>query len=105
MRTIIRFSVDGEKDSRLRNKLKEVLVNSKLTDTHKTATYEGKTTVKKLAACLQRFWQTVDQHQGSGKIDHFWMYCDKKKSKKVGKTSTSKPRNLRKNKGAPPSRS
>jgi hypothetical protein len=77
LRVIVRFSVSGETNGALRNKLSNVLTTAGLTQGQNTATYEGsgiKPTT--LGVATAEFWNAVAYHQGPGIIDHFWMYAD-----------------------------
>jgi hypothetical protein len=82
MRTIIRFSIDAEHNSKLRNQLGKILDDNGLALKSTTGTYEGKPSAKKLARGLKDFWDKADSYKGSGSVDHFWMYSDKPKTKK-----------------------
>jgi hypothetical protein len=78
MRVIIRFSVDGEQDGALRNKLKGKLENSGFRLLTHTATYQNvRIAETDLATALRLFWRTAATHPGPGSIDHFWLYSDK----------------------------
>ena len=82
MRAIIRFSVDGEKNGALRNKLRKVLTDAVFLEKHNTATYErsGKRlTESVIANSLASFWKEAKGHKGPGKLDHFWMYAEQEK--------------------------
>jgi hypothetical protein len=78
MRVIIRFSVDNEANSALRNKLSGVLTRAGLARSANTATYEAlhmsQTSISKM---LGEFWKRANSHGGPGRLDHFWMYSDK----------------------------
>jgi hypothetical protein len=77
MRTIIRFSINGEADGALRGRLNTVLVNDGLFTLTGTATYERvDITPNELSILLEAFWERVANHQGPGALDHFWMYSD-----------------------------
>ncbi|MFZ0496679.1 MAG: hypothetical protein WBE80_13180 [Methylocella sp.] len=78
MRAIIRFSIDGEKDGALSGKLRRYLEKRKFKKLPgRTAIYEHrKTTERKLRFTMRTFWLTIEQHKGTGRIDHFWMYAD-----------------------------
>jgi hypothetical protein len=78
MRAIIRFSIDGEANSALRNKLSAVMNTSGFQILPNTATYENANiTPSEHAVILNAFWDAAANHQGSGKVDHFWMYTDR----------------------------
>jgi len=78
MRSIIRFSVDGEQDGKLRNRLAKVLTDSGyVLNTHVTATYEhGSITPANLAAVMRDFWQQASNPPNQATVDHVWMYSD-----------------------------
>ena len=78
MRSIIRFSVDGETNSALRNKLAKVLTEAGYSlDPHVTATYEaGNISPVDLAKTVQLFWTTAGDPPDGVAIDHVWMYAD-----------------------------
>lgn len=80
MRVIVRFSIDGEGNSALRNKLASILESAGVVRSKKTGTYEGELSEATLGSAVASFWETVAEHQnqvpGVG-IDHFWMYADK----------------------------
>lgn len=78
MRAIIRFSVDGEANSALRNKLANWLIGKGFVRAGNTATYEHQHIAKAdLAKVLGDFWRKANSHQGPGRLDHFWMYSDR----------------------------
>ncbi|GLR54328.1 hypothetical protein GCM10007923_55450 [Shinella yambaruensis] len=78
VRVIIRFSVDNENNSALRNKLTGVLTRAGLVRGANTATYEAMhLTSGNVGHMLSAFWRRANNHQGPGRIDHFWMYSDK----------------------------
>lgn len=78
MRAIIRFSVDGEANSALRNKLANWLTGKGFVRAGNTATYEHPHIAKAdLAKVLGDFWRKANVHQGPGRLDHFWMYSDR----------------------------
>lgn len=78
MRVIIRFSIDNDSQSLLRNSLVyklETLHSFKKAS--KTSTYEyHSTSPVALSKVLSDFWHVVESHKGSATIDHFWMYVD-----------------------------
>jgi len=81
MRVIIRFSLNKDVGSPLRNTLKPILEAQGIMWTNKmTGTYEGYDSPKKIRLALARFWKAVADAQAVGKvrIDHFWMYTDRK---------------------------
>jgi len=86
MRVIIRFSVNGETDSKLRNKLNSKLAANGITLQRATGTYENRSNSvdeHMLATALADFWVEANLHRqhnvGPGTIDHFWMYIDHQK--------------------------
>ncbi|WP_422031157.1 hypothetical protein [Reyranella sp.] len=77
MRVIIRFSVDGEKNSVLRNKLVKSLTDVGFVRGKKTATFEHSTiSAGNLGVALQDFYRLAQTHKGPGTLDHFWLYSD-----------------------------
>ena len=78
MKVIIRFSLNRDHGSKLRNKLKATLEAGGIEwDASTTATYRNdniSSTI--LSDTLQQFWLDVNAHCGKAKFDHFWMYCD-----------------------------
>lgn len=79
MRSIIRFSVDGEANSQLRNRLAKILTDAGYAlNPHVTATYEtGDISAANLASTMQRFWADANNPPAPGvKVDHVWMYAD-----------------------------
>lgn len=80
MRAIIRFSISNEPNSALRNNLANILAGFKVYKTaDKTATYEvDYISQADLAAMMEKFFKSVHNHQGTGILDHFWMYTDHK---------------------------
>ena len=78
MRAIIRFSIDRENNSALRNKLAPILEGTGFQRGENTATYEHQNiSQQSLGAALNQFWTTANAHEGPGRIDHFWMYSDR----------------------------
>jgi len=97
MRVIIRFSVNGENDSKLRNKLKGKLAANGITLQTATGTYENKRNLvgeNKLAVALADFWDEANLHRqqnvGPGTIDHFWMYIDQQRPQQKRPKANSK---------------
>ena len=80
MRAIIRFSLNGDENSSLRNRLRDVLKNKRfLADPGgaNTSTWQNHhISVPDYADVIARFWETVAKHSGPGKMDNFWAYCD-----------------------------
>ncbi len=105
MRAIIRFSIDNEDNSALRNKLQAVLRRQGFSNKKNTATYSGKgpkTDAKKLADALYAFWVKLYKHPAHrpGKLDHFWMYVERQRRSakkttrlRVARTKAKKSRN------------
>ena len=78
MRVIIRFSVDHESNSALRNKLNGVLTGEGFTKRSNTATYQHRNLqTLDVSRVLRKFWNKAHQHSGPGQVDHFWMYSDR----------------------------
>lgn len=78
MQAIIRFSLDGEKNGALRNKLAGVLQGAGFTRNGNTATYRhAHIEPAGIQAALNSFWNAAATHKGNGKVDHFWMYTDR----------------------------
>ena len=81
MRVIIRFSLNRDKNSKMRNDLKALLKTYGITWTGekglaKTGTYEGKgISEERVRKAMLSFWKRVDI-LGSAHVDHFWMYVD-----------------------------
>jgi hypothetical protein len=79
MWAIIRFSVNNENNSALRNKLRDALKThirlKENTGTYRTWRKRG-ITEKEMALVLKRFWSAASSHQGPGYLDHFWMYTE-----------------------------
>ncbi len=78
MRSIIRFSVNGEKKSALRNKLNKILTEANyVLNPHVTATYEhAHIPERQLANVMRDFWDQAGKPPGDAYIDHVWMYSD-----------------------------
>jgi hypothetical protein len=77
MRAILRFSIDNERTSALRNALAKILVSAGFVLSGKTATYEhANISEADMAKALNDFWARAANHGGSGTVDHFWMYTD-----------------------------
>jgi hypothetical protein len=78
MRVIIRFSLDDDKNSKLRSKLNAVLRKYGITLRLRTGTYEGiDIGTVEIEQAMIEFWSKA-QTLYPAKIDHFWMYADKK---------------------------
>lgn len=78
MRSIIRFSVDGEKNSDLRNRLAKILTDAGyVLNPNVTATYEHSDIGEKaLANAMKAFWEQAASPPNDAAIDHVWMYSD-----------------------------
>lgn len=80
MRVIVRFSLNKDKGSALRNKLAKILKDAGFVQAAKTGTYDNpNTTAADLSATLTAFWNKIGTHSAKGTkptLDHFWMYCD-----------------------------
>lgn len=80
MRAIVRFSLDRDHGSRLRNRLLAKLRQWGFRrNPHVTSTYEATNIASiDLAAAMADFWSEVHQTQTTTRthIDHFWMYAD-----------------------------
>jgi hypothetical protein len=81
MRVIIRFSLNNDQGSALRNILFPVLENGGIMWTGaNTGTYEGDDIDEAdLRNVLALFWNTLAGYMGNAHLDHFWMYVDKKR--------------------------
>jgi hypothetical protein len=78
MRVIIRFSLNRDRRSELRNVLKTVLENHGITWTGRmTGTYEGNVSETAIRDATRIFWNRVANFPGAAHVDHFWMYADK----------------------------
>ena len=78
MRAIIRFSVDSDNNSALRNELNKVLTDAGFAEAPNTATYERSgVQALGLGVILRDFWNIAHNHTGFGRLDHFWMYADR----------------------------
>lgn len=78
MRTIIRFSINGESNSRLRNRLATILQQHGFhRGGGRTATYEHADIGEaQLAAAMLEFWAQAQNAPNQAHLDHFWMYSD-----------------------------
>lgn len=78
MRAILRWSLDGDKKSALRNKLMPILTQNGFAYLPNTATLEAPhIDASDLANVLQAFWSVADAHRGPARVDHFWLYTDR----------------------------
>jgi hypothetical protein len=78
VRSIIRFSVDGEGNGKLRNRLAKILTDAGYVLNRKvTATWEAEISAVGLASAMQAFWAEANNPPAPGvKVDHVWMYAD-----------------------------
>lgn len=78
MRAIIRFSVDGEQNSALRNKLAAALENGGFVlNPRVTATYENDDIEEHaLGSVMLDFWHEANNPPNNARLDHVWMYAD-----------------------------
>ena len=75
MRTIIRFSLNYDRGSALRNALNPILTGIGLRLVS-TGTYDGNVAEADLRNALAQFWSRMANHRGRAELDHFWMYTD-----------------------------
>jgi hypothetical protein len=73
--TIIRFSLNDDARSRLRNQLAPILEGIGLRRIS-TGTYDGDIREADLRLALSQFWQKMAAYTGRAHLDHFWMYTD-----------------------------
>lgn len=79
MRVILRFSLNRDTGSALRNALKDILEQHDIWWTGRmTATYEGNVPIGTVRNAMRAFWNCAAHHPGPGEVDHFWMYSDRK---------------------------
>jgi hypothetical protein len=92
VRVIIRFSLDGDKGG-LTTVLGNVLNKGGLPKKKRTGTYEGShdVSISSLKSMMDSFWDKLEG-QKKAKLDHFWMYVDKKTSQTTSKTKSQKSR-------------
>lgn len=78
MRAIVRYSVDGEQDGQLSNRLRAILQTAGfMLNPHVTATYEHDSiSEQQLAGTMLSFWQQAMNPPNKARVDHVWMYCD-----------------------------
>jgi len=80
MRVIIRLSLDDDAGNQLRTKVHAALSRHGFRRTSsKTATYESDAANEYiLANAMTEVWPIFRDHleEGSGRLDHFWMYVD-----------------------------
>jgi hypothetical protein len=84
MRVIIRFSINRDSGSKMRNSLKPILEKHGIMWTGaKTGTYEGQDIEEAdIQRALRQFWIKA-QRLGTAHLDHFWMYADKERRKRA----------------------
>ena len=75
MRTIVKFSLNNDSNSALRNRLTSILQTIGLRRTG-TGTYEGHVQEAELKSALGEFWGATAGHRGNAQLDHFWMLVD-----------------------------
>ncbi len=79
MRVVIRFSLNKDRNSELRNILKPILEGHGILWTGRTTgTYEGDAPETAIRNALRQFWNAVAIFPGRARVDHFWMYADRK---------------------------
>ena len=79
MRAIIRFSLNNDEESRLRNPLYNILVGQYGFTKHggKTATYENTDISEaQFSKVMCDFWDQAVNPPNDASIDHVWAYCD-----------------------------
>ena len=78
MQVIIRFSLDNDVNSALRNALRGILLGAGFTDGENTATYRhAHIEPAQMSDVLRDYWHRAATHGGNGRVDHFWMYTDR----------------------------
>jgi len=82
MRTIVRYSVNGELDNRLGNALRKILEEAGFQRIG-TASWEHRNiAIKDFASSMNDFWQTAGNPQAAVgaapavSVDHVWVYTD-----------------------------
>lgn len=87
MQTIIRYSLDGDKKSRLGWKLRRILEDKFFIESpSKTATFNNyHISTADLAVVMNDLWAAINEHtvpkgKSLGALDHFWMHVDKELS-------------------------
>jgi hypothetical protein len=83
MQTIVRFSLNRDKGSKLRNALTPILEGAGIKKVS-TGTYKGDVTEAVLRNVLAQFWNAMGAHMGPAHLDHFWMYADNEDAPKRG---------------------
>lgn len=77
MQVIIRFSLDGDQNGVLWNRLNTALNQSGFVRSGNTATHRhGNISAAGVQQAMNNFWNAIATHNGPGQIDHFWMYSD-----------------------------
>lgn len=78
MRSIIRFSINGEANGVLRNALAKILTDAGYQKhQNRTATYEhAAISEKRLARVMQEFWKKASDPPQNVAVDHVWTYAD-----------------------------
>ncbi len=82
MRTIIRYSINGETDNRLGNKLRAALEESGFGKIGTASWEHPDIDIEKLANVMSTFWDLAGNPQGaagagaSAAVDHVWIYSD-----------------------------
>jgi hypothetical protein len=77
MRVIIRFSLNNDHGSALRNSLANALESHGMVRQANTATYEGDLDEAEIRSVMRMFWN-IASGSTRARIDHFWMYSDAK---------------------------
>ncbi len=78
MRVIVRFSLNNDRQSRLRNRLKPILEQHGIAwSGTNTGTYEGDIQESDLRDAMRAFWNSMNSYRGLATLDHFWMYADR----------------------------
>lgn len=78
MRAIVRYSVEGEQDEQLNNRLREVLQKAGFVpNLHVAATYEHNAiSGPQLAQAMLDFWDQASHSPWHAHLEHVWMYSD-----------------------------
>ncbi len=77
MQVIIRFSLDGDQNGALWNRLNNALNQAGFIRGGNTATHRHPNIdADHIRDALHGFWNAIATHNGPGQIDHFWMYSD-----------------------------
>lgn len=95
MRVIIRFSLNQDKNSVLRNALKPLLEAQGIMWTGgTTSTYEGNVLEKNVRRALSRFWRALANNATNAHLDHFWMYSDNLDAAKIARMEKAAEKEL-----------